>query len=75
MTINFVILYLQIAKYKCPTCGDKWKTKNSRGSPKICEGCGKTEIEPYDFIPNPKVKSCIHYSFIALSVHSSITVK
>ena len=47
--------FSQTAKYECPSCGEKWKMKNSRGSPKTCEECGKKEIQPYDFIPDPKV--------------------
>ena len=59
MCNNIVTLFIQTAKYKCRKCGDKWKMKNSRGSPKTCEGCGQKGIQPYDFIhcivPQPKV--------------------
>ena len=46
---------MQMAKYKCENCGEKWKVKNSTGGAKTCESCGKKGILPYDFEPYVKV--------------------
>ena len=47
----------QTAKYECDKCGHKWKLRHSTGQPKPCNapglGCDKTDIQPYDFDPDP----------------------
>ncbi len=52
-----------LAKYKCPKCGAKWKSKNSRGGPKQCNICLGDLISPYKYRPmKPKVsKNCASY--------------
>ena len=36
-----------VAKYKCSSCNNKWKLRNSTGSMKQCEECGAT-VYPYE---------------------------
>ncbi len=49
--ISVYIIIIQVAKYKCPDCGSKWKSINSSGGLKKCNKCHHDFIGPYKTRP------------------------